>query len=194
MSCREHPAERMIFDEQGRPVTLGLSEAEIRLECLRLVAGAAQSAAAAPSGSLASLGAPTAAGIVHTARLYAAFVLGTDKDSPAEDGATAPAAEPDGIATANRRDYEKAREAFCHAVPFFAKANAAGPEQALSDIAVDQALSQKRDALVHEVRQARKDQSAIRKGDDRRSAYIVETERSIDALSRLLGLRETPPA
>lgn len=33
----EHPAARTVFDEQGRPIELGMSEAEMRLQCMQAI-------------------------------------------------------------------------------------------------------------------------------------------------------------
>ncbi len=75
----EHPAARAVYDEQGRSLSLGLSEAELRLECVRLIA----------LGHICKGNAPMPVDrAVTLAGTLAAFVLGTNQDSPASDGAT----------------------------------------------------------------------------------------------------------
>ncbi len=75
MNCEVHPAERVIFDEQGRGVTLGTSEAELRLQCIYAV------------GSRGDAVIP-AADLVREADVLFRYVMGgADKDQPAQDGA-----------------------------------------------------------------------------------------------------------
>ena len=85
----EHPAARMVFDERGRNLSLGLSEAEIRLECLKIVAGAVRREPGDPL-----IPAETMA---DRARILADFVLGG-------------AAIAEGIRTASAASFEKATD------------------------------------------------------------------------------------